>query len=355
MNDFTETSCQVKILSITITFLVAIPAGLLFYYLHVPLPWMLGPLTASLIYNTISHNGACWPVGLRNLALIVMGYSMGRTITLETTAQIMSDLPAMFTVTILTLMFSSFMGYITHRRTGISLASGMLGSIPGGLSQMILLTEEVKDADMTVVTFMQTMRLLAVVFIVPFIATYGMAHISGGSLVPPDAAGGNSLAAALPAAVMAPIGAWLACLTKMPTPYLLGPILGTAAAVLCGQPALPVPRVLLNTAQIFFGIYLGISITLDGLKQLGKVFPYAIGGAVALVAFTFLLGFGLTAFMPATLLTTFLGTAPGGIAEMGTVAIILHADIATVLAFQLFRLFSILLLVPPLLTWRLNR
>ena len=344
-----------KIGAIVKTFLAAIPAGFLFYWLHVPLPWMLGPLTGVLIYNAISGSRACWPVSLRNLGLIVIGYSMGRTVTLEATRQILSDLPAMFTVTLLTLLFCILTGYVTHRRTGISLASGMLGSMPGGLMQMVVLTEEIKDTDMTVVTFMQTVRVLAVVFIVPVVATYGMAHLPNGPFLLPDAAGRSGLAAALPAIVMAPIGAGLAYLMKLPTPYLLGPIFGTAAAVLCGYPAPPVPRLLLNTAQIFFGIYMGLGITLDALKRLGKVFPYAVGGAVALVVFTFLLGFGLTAFMPATLLTAFLSTAPGGMAEMGTTAIILHADIATVLVFQLFRLFSILLVVPPLLKWRFNQ
>jgi hypothetical protein len=100
---------------------------------------------------------------------------------------------------------------------------------------------------------------------------------------------------------------------------------------------------------------MGLSISLKSLKQLGKVFPYAIGGAFALVAFTSLLGFVLTLIMPSTFLTSFLSTAPGGLTEMGLTAIALHADIATVLAFQLFRLFFILLIVPPLLKWRLNR
>ena len=88
-----------RILLIIITFFVSIPSGFLFYYLHVPLPWMLGPLTSMLIYNSISNNRACWPISFRNLGLIVMGYSMGRTITIETSQQILSDLPAMFAVT----------------------------------------------------------------------------------------------------------------------------------------------------------------------------------------------------------------------------------------------------------------
>ena len=58
---------------------------------------------------------------------------------------------------------------------------------------------------------------------------------------------------------------------------------------------------------------------------------------------------------PATLLTGFLSTAPGGFSEVGVVALALNADVAFIMAYQMFRLFFILLLVPPLLRWRFRR
>lgn len=344
-----------KVLQILATFLIAAAGGLLFHLLRIPLPWMLGPLTVTMIYHAVSDIRARWPVQFRNIGLIVIGYSMGRTVTLETTREILANLPAMFGVTLLTVLFCLGLGYITHRRTGISLASGILGSMPGGLAQMVLMTEEIEDADVTVVTFLQMTRVLAVVLSVPFIASYGIGPMPGGLPSPIAATGPHALAAALPAVLAAPLGAWLAFLLKLPIPCLLGPIFATAAAVLIGGLAPPVPPLLMNLALIFFGIYFGIIITLESLKKLGKVFPYAVGGTAALLTFTYLLGLGLTLLTPATLLTGFLSTAPGGLSEMGVVALALHADVAFIMAYQLFRLFSILLLVPPLLRWRFKR
>jgi membrane AbrB-like protein len=344
-----------KILQILATFLIAAAGGLLFHILHIPLPWMLGPLTATIIYNTISGRRARWPVQFRNLGLIVIGYSMGRTVTFETIGKILANLPAMFGVTLLSVIFCLGIGYITHRRAGISLASGILGSMPGGLAQMVLLTEEIKGADVTVVTFLQMMRVLSVVFSVPVIAAYGIGPMHGALPSPLVVTGPYSLAAALPVVLAAPVGAWLDDVLKLPIPCLLGPIFATTAAVLIGGPAPPVPPFLMDLALIFFGTYFGIIITLESLKQLGKVFPYAVGGAAALLAFTYLLGLGLTLITPATLLTGFLSTAPGGLSEVGVVALALHADVAFIMAYQLFRLFSILLLVPPLLRWRFKR
>jgi hypothetical protein len=317
---------------------------------------MLGPLTFTLLYNGLSDRRARWPIQLRNAGLIVIGYSMGRTVTFETLQQTLPNLPAMAAVTFLTTLFCLGLGYLIHRWTGISLASGILGSMPGGLSQMVLLSEEVRQADVTVVAFMQMTRVMSVVFIVPFVAAYGLA-LPMFAASPPAAPLVQSLpglVSLVPAILGAPVGAWLAYRLKLPIPYLLGPILTTAAIGLAGYPALPVPRPLMASAQLAFGAYLGLAMTLDSLRQLGKVLPYTIAGSITLLAFTALLGFVLTLLTPVNMLSAFLATAPGGLTEMGVVSLTLGADVAFVLAFQLFRLFSILLVAPPLLRWRLK-
>jgi membrane AbrB-like protein len=351
---FREAPFFSKVLTILTTGLVAIPGGFLFSFLHVPLPWMLGPLTITLIHHALRGKGTRWPVGFRNAGMIVIGYSMGRAVTVETTQQILVNLPGMAAVTLLIVLFSLATGYLTHRQTGISLASGILGSVPGGLAQMVLMSEEIKDADVAAVTLMQMTRVLAVLFIVPFVATYGIVHLPAGAPAPAvDTHYG--LVAALPVLLMAPLGAWLAARLNFPIPFLLGSIFATTAVVLIGFSAPPVPRPLINTAQLFFGVYLGVTISLESLRGVGKVLPWAIGGSVALVAFTYLVGFGLTLVTPASLLTAFLSTAPGGLTEMGIVALTLGADVAFVLAYQLFRLFCILLAAPLLLRRRFKR
>jgi len=91
----------------------------------------------------------------------------------------------------------------------------------------------------------------------------------------------------------------------------LGPIFATTAAVIAGCPAPPVPGLLIRTAQLFFGIYMGIVITLESLRRLGKVLPYAVGGAVLLVAFTYLIAFGITAVTPPICSALFWARRPG--------------------------------------------
>lgn len=150
-------------------------------------------------------------------------------------------------------------------------------------------------------------------------------------------------------------GGLLFHLLRIPLPWMLEPLTATLIYHAVSAKRARWPVQFRNLGLIVIGTYFGVIITLESLKRLGKVFPYAVGGAAALLAFTYLLGFGLTLLTPATLLTGFLSTAPGGLSEVGVVALALNADVAFIMAYQMFRLFFILLLVPPLLRWRFRR
>jgi len=157
------------------TLLVSLTGGLFFRLLHLPLPWLLGSLAAVMIWSLTARRNVFWPVGLRNSGLVILGYMLGSSFAIETGLQIIKQLPAMMFATASTILFSLFIGYIIHRRTDISLSTCIIGSVPGGLTQMVVLSEEIADTDLTVVTFMQTIRLLSTVFIVPFLIICGLA------------------------------------------------------------------------------------------------------------------------------------------------------------------------------------
>lgn len=64
--------------------------------------------------------------------------------------------------------------------TRCSYETALLSAVPGALSQMIVMAEENKRADLLAVTLSQTSRLLFVVMIVPFIASFGRGGNTGG-------------------------------------------------------------------------------------------------------------------------------------------------------------------------------
>ena len=340
------------------TFIVAIIGSTIFYYSKIPLPWMLGSLSAVLLWNGYTKRKIVWPKGIWYAGLIVVGYTIGSTFTQDTARTIMVQLPVMALVTIITIFFNLLMGYLTYCKTDISLASGLMGSIPGGLSQIAALCTEIEGADLTVVTFMQTARALSVVFVVPFLAINGLGGNIGGTsaLLPnamaqmPELTLHNGLLL-----VVIPLSGYLAKRLHLPTPYLLGPVIGTACFGLSGFAIPLLPRTWTNIAQLCIGTYTGARMNMQELKSCKQLIPFTITSLTGLLLLSLGIGWLLNYYFQIPLITAFLSTAPGGIAEMSLTAIQVHANLSIIVAFQLFRLLFILLIVPPVLKWWLMR
>lgn len=331
------------------TLAVAIAGGLLFFELHFSIPWLLGSLAGVMLLSVSRPAAVRWPNGYRNAGLIALGYLMGRPFTHEVGRQIIAQLPAMLAMTGGVVLFSLIVGYITHRQTGLTLATSVLATVPGGLSQMVVLGEEIEGADAAVITFMQTIRMLSAVFCVPFITVHGL----GPAAHPASAAVTDAGAAPLFLAAVL-IGAWLAVRIHMPVPYMLGPVLVTAGLVFSGWPAPPLPTAILIAAQISVGAFMGTNINAESLRSCRRLLSHTILNAAAIVLFSLFAGFLLANFGHTSLATAFLAAAPGGVAEMGLTALLLGADVTVVLAYQMFRLLFILLVLPFFLRWWLG-
>lgn len=58
--------------------------GWIFSLVHVPLSWTLGPLVAVVVMKIGFNFSITWPAQIRNIAMVVLGYAMGRSFTPET-------------------------------------------------------------------------------------------------------------------------------------------------------------------------------------------------------------------------------------------------------------------------------
>ena len=327
--------------------LLAVLGGVVFKFLHIPLPWTLGPIAAISITSFYFHRRIYWPIRIRNTAMILLGYEMGRPFTLETGQAILSQFPLMLLATLGTVSAGILTGWFMYKKTGIGLTSCLLGCVPGGLSQMVILADEMEGTDATAVTIMQTIRMLSVVFVVPFLAMYCLPSPQDGGTAAQSYSAADLYTIGLFAMVAiagAIVGKWM----HLPTATLLGPILSTGAFVLLsGGTAAPiVPTLYLNMAQVCVGTYIGSSINLHKLKQYHGMGSCLFLGVFFVLGVSLLMGFLVTCFTRASFATAFLSTAPGGLAEMGITALVIGADISAMTAYQLVRLLFIMLLFP---------
>jgi membrane AbrB-like protein len=319
---------------------------------------MLGALTAVLLWSWLGKRKVRWPVHLANIGQVIIGYTIGRTFTQDTCQQILSQLPTMLLVTVVTVLFSLMMGYLAHKKTGITIETGLIGSIPGGLTQVAVLCREVPRTDITVVTLMQTARLLSVVFVVPFLAVHGLGYGGIAPIIQPAVKAEVaylSISQILIVVSLVILSAMLAWKIRMPTPFLLGAVIGSAGISLYGLPLPNVPQIYLDGAQLCIGAYTGARIHLENLENWQKILPYTMLGVLGLLLCSLAIGFVLMHVTHISLVTAFLSTAPGGMAEMGLTAMLLNADLSVIVAFQLFRLLFILMVLPPILKWWLGK
>lgn len=354
------TSAQPRAVSFFETLAVALLGGVIFTLIQIPLPWMLGPLSFVMAWQLTTKRTLYWPAFFRDLSSLVLGYMLGASITRETGMQILHHLPSMFVGTALTVFFSCTLGYWVAKGAGIGVYSGVFGNVPGGLTQMVLVSEELDDVDATVVTFMQMIRLLGVIFIVPFLAVHGL---SDDLDMPLNAMLTQDLPIlpvipwyAYPLYVLiALFGAWAGKKIKLPAAVLTGPLIATALIILIGMPAPQLPSGAIIVAQLLIGVHIGLQMKVQSLGNIKRLTTFTILSSVVLVLFSLLLGVVLSQLTGMGVTTGFLSTAPGGIAEMGITAALVHADLSMVTAYQLFRIFFIMFAVPPLIKWWIGR
>jgi uncharacterized membrane protein AbrB (regulator of aidB expression) len=70
-----------KLLKLFVCIISALIGGWAFALLHMPIPWLLGPAAAAAIAASSLRQELHCPVSLRNIGLIIIGYSMGASFT----------------------------------------------------------------------------------------------------------------------------------------------------------------------------------------------------------------------------------------------------------------------------------
>lgn len=337
-----------------LTLAIALSAGFLLSLTGLFLPWLLGPMAAFLILRQVTDMEFHWPKIFRTLGLLLLGVQIGASFTQESVILMVADLPYMLVMTIAVVVFSLLLGFLFQRMTRVSLSTALLGSMPGGLSQMVLISEEVKSANVTVVSVMQTFRILLIVFTVPvaagFLSGRAASELAETSFRFSPYAFGIAL-------VFGSALYWFMKRISFPARELMAPVLAMAVVqTVTGSDLIDLPSLVIIIAQVLIGTHLGLSMeklsdSLDG-RIAGAVFL----NTVLLIAFSAGLAYGLELLLPEYLfLDFFLSAAPGGMAEMTITALEAGADVPLVTSFHLFRLFFILLVAAPLVSYYVKK
>ncbi|WP_054636134.1 AbrB family transcriptional regulator [Thalassobacillus sp. C254] len=335
------------------TFIIGAAGGAAFYALNFPLPWLLGSLLFVMLWQTLTKRSMYSPSPLKNTGFLIMGGFFGLYFSLETLLRTTSYLLPYLFLSLFLIVISIGMSILFAKWITIDSKTSILSTLPGGLNTMVISSDSI-GAKTSLVTIFQTIRRLAVLFIVPFLIVHfftdSEADTDDREMPAPDFDGeGSYFWYAIP------VAAAIMVRKKGPLKFLAFPLLCIFLMNAGGVPFPPLHQSLLIAAQVMVGTSLGKNTNLDHLKAGGKYGIFYFTASLILIAVSFGLGYILTLFTDLSLSTALISMSPGGIVEMILLAEDIDADPPAVITLQLTRIIFIILLVVPLLKWYFNR
>jgi membrane AbrB-like protein len=321
---------------------VCLAGGALCSWVHLPLPWMLGSMLAMAMAQMGGARLQPLPGG-REAGMAIVGVSLGLYFTAPVVHQVASYWPWFLALGLAAIGFGSVSAIVLSRLSGSDHATAYFGSMPGGASEMALMGEEFGAAPDRV-ALAHSMRMLLVVTSFPVAIT-----LSGFSateeyrpiLIAFDAAG---LALLLAAAVGA---GWIGRRLRVPTAYMMGPLLLTIGLTASDVTLSSVPQPLTNMAQVLLGGMLGARFDRSFLATAPRFAASLVPSVAITLGLAALVGWAISWGSGIYLGSALLAAAPGGIAEMSITAKVLRIGVAFVTAAHVVRYVIVVLLTVP--------
>lgn len=328
---------------IALALLIGAAGSIVFRLLALPLPWMLGAMTFTLI-AAVAGAPIRGPERLRPPLIAVIGVLLGAGFKPE-----MLGAVAGWSMTLLAMvLFLAVTAAVTMplylRFKGFDTLTAFLSAMPGGLIEMSTLARAFGADDRRVLLahaarIVLTIAMIAIWFRV--IEGFAVGTNPGGT--PLLSMDWRDL---LVLALCGVIGAWMGIRLGLPAPTLLGPMIISGIAHLAGLTRSAPPAEIIVLAQVVMGTtlgcrFLGVSAIEVGIALLQSTAATLLTMSIA-VAFAF--GTARLTGTPADQLL--LAFAPGGLTEMSLVAIAIQADVAFVALHHVVRIVLVIAAAP---------
>jgi len=340
--------------SYLLTGVTGVLGGIAFSILHVPVPWLLGSLSAIFIGRNIFEVTFTWRANFRNFGLVVIGYTLGLSLNKSALNIIMGHLPFMVLFTFILLFICVFTALFISKLFKLDYNTSLLASIPGGLSQILVIAEETEGINLAVVTVTQVIRLILIIVSMPLLVLLPYFQDEKDNFINIENTQLENTHL-FPSVFLFVIVSFIFITVfkklKFPTPYLLGPLLGTSFLQVLGISAPNIPFFFTNGAQILIGIHIGRMLDFSQVIYKKETLFLAFLNGIILLSASIGLSMLLVAIQPLNQATGLLSLSPGGIDQMGIIAFDIGADLSIVSGYQLFRTLSIFLIVPSIIKW----
>ncbi len=329
-----------------LTLMVAIFGALLFEWLLLPLPWMLGSMTLVTL-GAVLRLKLFAPARIRPPMTAIIGVLLGASFSPSVLDNLLVWLPTLLGLVVFSAVSGLCCAVYLHKIAGFDRVTAFFGGMPGGLVEMIELGSE-RGADERAVALMHSARILLVVFSLPFI----LQLLEGVPIAEYDGTRDRIMDAPLSTfawlLVCAVVGSRMGRLLRLPAKDLMGPMLLSAILHVGGLTEFTPPTEIVNLAQLIIGTVLGVRFVGVAPRLIGRMLAIAFGMTVIMIGIVFITAIAVGAITGIPLATLVLAYAPGGLAEMSLVALALNADVAFVATHHLARILLVMLGAAPI-------
>lgn len=322
--------------------------GAMFHLLSLPLPWMLGALFATM---TASIAGAPvrGPMRLRPAVVAVIGVFLGSRFTPAVLEQAEA---ALVTLAVLLAYLAAVAAVVVpwYRIFGRQdWTTAFFAGMPGGLSEMVELGEA-RGADPQAIVLAHSLRIVMTIALMVLLFRVVLDHDLGagrGAPVPPAL----SLLDAWLLSGCAVVGAFTGLRLGLPAPTFLGPLILSAVAHLTGWTESLPPQSIVIAAQVALGTLLGCRFQGIPLTSLARAGWLSAGATLLTLALAGVAGLTMQSATGVGLDQAMLALAPGGLTEMGLIALAIHADVAFVALHHVVRILIVITIAPMLVRY----
>ena len=325
---------------------LGIIGGALGNYLDIPLGWLLGAMVANMVASMqgLSLEIPNW---LRTIALAALGVMLGTAFSPELLERIHRwslTITGMICYLAVAVPWAMYYG---QKVNGVDRLTAIFSSIPGGLSFMVVLGSSV-GANPRSIALAHTARLATILIVLPiFINQLPDVGLGSVATLTTSKAPINLEIMGIFFAVGI-FGSIIARFIRIPSPYLLGPMILMMVLELAGLTSLRPPVEFSSGTQVVIGASIGAAFSGTKPRELAKTLILSCGLTLSLLALAVVFAYGLNQWTGIGFAVLLLAFVPGGLAEMGILALIMNIDPVFVASHHGVRVLLISLIVPVL-------
>lgn len=312
--------------------------GAVFFVLNLPLPWMLGAMTATLV-AAVAKIPLNAPDRLRPWVVAVIGVMLGSGFQPNTFSHMAQWLASLSGLLLCVAVQALAVSLYYRRIGGMDPVTALFASMPGGLVEMMEVGRQ-QGGNERAIIMAHGVRLVLVIALVAFWFRVVLGYDVSG--VAPSGHGETKAVDLLILIACGALGALVGLGLRLPAPTFIGPMLCSAVAHVAGWTAGSPPAGLVILAQIVLGTIVGSRFIGVSLRAVTRAFALGLGATLLMLTLTMAaaqLLSGPLGQAPAQILLAF---APGGLTEMSLVSLAMGADVAYIATHHLVRVITLL-------------